>query len=257
MGALARFEAFVESLVEGPFARLARETIQPVQLAKQIEREMERRQTVGPGKVYVPNRFTVHLHPLDHEPLAAVAPALARELVAYAVNLANERGFSFLGTASVLLEADPEVQRRHIHVVSELAAGDPQHQASGPAPELPAIERTQALNIARIKGAVIASPPAQLVIHGDGEERSLLLERDTVTIGRALDNDLVVEGPLVSRHHAEIRQQYGRFYLTDLQSTNGTLLNGRRVVGSFLADGDRIRIGDVELRFHLGRGGER
>ncbi len=257
MGALARFEAFVESLIEGPFARLAGGAIPPVQLAKQIGREMERRQTVGPGKVYVPNRYSVRLHPDDHEPLASAAPALARELAAYAVNLANERGFTFLGPVTVQLEADPDVPRRQVNVSGEMAAGEVPATSGSPQPEVPAIERTQALNAARIKGAVIAAPVAELAIAGAGDDRRFLLERDIATIGRALDNDLVLEGPLVSRHHAEIRQQYGRYYLADLQSTNGTYLNGKRVVGSFLADGDRIRIGDVELRFHLRRGGER
>ncbi len=40
--------------------------------------------------------------------------------------------------------------------------------------------------------------------------------------------------------------------MTDLQSTNGTLVNGKRVAGSFLQDGDAVRIGDFELRFILG-----
>jgi pSer/pThr/pTyr-binding forkhead associated (FHA) protein len=53
----------------------------------------------------------------------------------------------------------------------------------------------------------------------------------------------------VSRKHAEIRLRLGRYTLYDLQSTNGTYVNGRRVAEVVLADGDRLSIGGVELEF--------
>jgi pSer/pThr/pTyr-binding forkhead associated (FHA) protein len=58
-----------------------------------------------------------------------------------------------------------------------------------------------------------------------------------------------VPDPNVSRRHAELREEGGSWWLVDLDSTNGTELNGKRVQRAKLADGDRIRLGELELVF--------
>jgi pSer/pThr/pTyr-binding forkhead associated (FHA) protein len=72
----------------------------------------------------------------------------------------------------------------------------------------------------------------------------------TTTIGRdGLRNDLVLDDSSVSAEHAKIKLERGRFVLYDLGSTNGTLLNTRRVQKQTLADGDEIVIGHARLIF--------
>jgi len=61
--------------------------------------------------------------------------------------------------------------------------------------------------------------------------------------------DIVINSPLVSAKHAKIRLEEGHFYLYDLASTNGTLVNGIPVLRTELLDGDRIAIGDVNMKF--------
>jgi pSer/pThr/pTyr-binding forkhead associated (FHA) protein len=79
----------------------------------------------------------------------------------------------------------------------------------------------------------------------------LLLRADTPTrIGRALDNDIVLEDASVSRHHAVIEARNGSHVLRDLGSQNGTWLAARRVSEAPLGPGDAIRLGDVNLTFH-------
>jgi hypothetical protein len=69
------------------------------------------------------------------------------------------------------------------------------------------------------------------------------LDRDTVTIGRGPDNQVVLPDREVSRHHAQIRHEGGRYVLVDLGSKNGTLVNGSRIERATpLADGDEIRL---------------
>jgi pSer/pThr/pTyr-binding forkhead associated (FHA) protein len=75
------------------------------------------------------------------------------------------------------------------------------------------------------------------------------LARPVVMLGRALDNDVVLEDTRVSRYHAELRTRTGRFHLRDLRSTNGTFLNGRPVVEAPLRAGDIISLGGLELMF--------
>ncbi len=73
------------------------------------------------------------------------------------------------------------------------------------------------------------------------------LGAEPLTIGRDEENDLVLDDRRVSRRHAEIRLRLRRHTLYDLQSTNGTYVNGRRVAEVVLSDGDRIAIGGSEM----------
>jgi DNA-binding response OmpR family regulator len=77
------------------------------------------------------------------------------------------------------------------------------------------------------------------------------LTSDTVTIGRAVENDIVITSKRVSREHARVRREGWHAILEDLGSTNGTFLNDERVLTPVeLHDEDRITIGDVTLIFH-------
>ena len=68
-------------------------------------------------------------------------------------------------------------------------------------------------------------------------------------LGRSRDCDLRVSDLNVSRRHAEIREQGDRWILVDLGSTNGTLLNGRKIDREQLSDGDTITVGSTEIVF--------
>jgi pSer/pThr/pTyr-binding forkhead associated (FHA) protein len=77
------------------------------------------------------------------------------------------------------------------------------------------------------------------------------LTGDTTTIGRAVENDMVITSRRVSREHARLRREGWRVVLEDLDSTNGTFLNQERVLSpTALRDEDRIQIGDVTFVFH-------
>jgi len=77
------------------------------------------------------------------------------------------------------------------------------------------------------------------------------LTDETITIGRAVENDIVITSKRVSREHARLRREGWRAILEDLGSTNGTFLNDERVLTPVeLHDEDCITIGDVTLIFH-------
>lgn len=85
----------------------------------------------------------------------------------------------------------------------------------------------------------------------DPTGREHFLREETTTIGRALENEIVVTSKRVSREHARVRREGWRAVLEDLGSTNGTFLNDERVHTPVeLHDGDRIQVGDVVLLFH-------
>jgi DNA-binding response OmpR family regulator len=71
------------------------------------------------------------------------------------------------------------------------------------------------------------------------------------TLGRAVECEIVVADKSVSREHARLRQEGRRWLLEDLGSTNGTQLNGERVIGAInLRDGDTLQVGDIPFVFH-------
>ncbi|MEA3459811.1 MAG: FHA domain-containing protein [Chloroflexota bacterium] len=85
--------------------------------------------------------------------------------------------------------------------------------------------------------------PLLIMLEGEAIGRRWVLAKDVLTIGRDEDCDIVLPGRQVSRRHAQIHYQGGRYALEDLGSKNGTFVNGREVRGTcVLQDGDEIQI---------------
>jgi putative secretion ATPase (PEP-CTERM system associated) len=92
----------------------------------------------------------------------------------------------------------------------------------------------------------------RLVLCFDGKPMDeYLLDKRVLTIGRKVDNDIQIDSRTVSRHHVQITVVDTDYHLIDLNSRNGTLLNGRPVRQERLKHGDRINVGDHELHFLL------
>lgn len=82
-----------------------------------------------------------------------------------------------------------------------------------------------------------------------GSGRVYFLPKRTLTVGRAADNDIVLPYQGVSRHHARLSPEGDTFQLVDLQSHNGTLVNGRKVTSTVLQHGDMLRFGRHTFEF--------
>jgi pSer/pThr/pTyr-binding forkhead associated (FHA) protein len=84
---------------------------------------------------------------------------------------------------------------------------------------------------------------------GDGGEQVFRLLAGTArTVGRATGADFIVDAALVSRVHCRVTAlQTGELEVKDLESTNGTFVNGKRVNEARISPGDRIQVGRVEL----------
>ncbi len=276
MQSLQRFEEFVERLMEGSFARLFRSPIQPAEIAKRLEREMEAQPTISVGRTYVPNHYEVTLHPDDYAEFEPFRHSLEHNMAEFISDLAAERGYSLVARPKVLLVPGEGVAKRSIEVAAQLtdepvvvsaeAAGAPTVRTAGsPAgvgtptnrPEA-TIARTHAMpQVARPRpqpGPVLRSdsapPPASLQpMEGDMAGRSFPLAKTLLTAGRGLDNDLVIDDARVSRHHAQVVFRHGHYLLRDLRSTNGSFVNGRPVEAVVLAPGDIVSLGGFELLF--------
>jgi hypothetical protein len=125
-------------------------------------------------------------------------------------------------------------------------------QVPGPAPEsLPPGGRVIEGQVAptRMLGEevwgqlVIVSGPKQGVIFP--------LRQPVVAVGRAGDNDVVLQDTAVSGHHARVERRGSQAFVIDLSSSNGTFVNGQRVQHAQLTGGEVILIGDTHLRFEV------
>jgi len=75
------------------------------------------------------------------------------------------------------------------------------------------------------------------------------LEKQVIRIGRQMENDIVFHEEFVSRFHAEIRFEDGKYILRDNESTSGTFVNGRKVDRCVLNSGDIISIATIQMMF--------
>lgn len=236
MSALSRFEAFMENIVEGSVARLFRSPVQPAEIAKRLERAMESNQTVSVRRILVPNYYRAFLNPQDFETFKPIRVEVEREMATYLAELAQERGFSMVEHPRVELVADSGVPRRTIQVVAETQAAPVASQA-GDTQVIPA------------QAAVAPAARARLLLTTSSGTHVIPLDSTLMTIGRGLNNDIILEDTRVSRNHAQLRYRSRRFWLTDLGSTNGTFVNGEPVAERALRDGDVVSLGGLELTF--------
>ena len=90
---------------------------------------------------------------------------------------------------------------------------------------------------------------ARLSVVINGERRTLPLTEKGLRIGRALDNDIVLNHAIVSRHHAQVELRGRDAWVTDLNSRNGIFVNRLRTKQEQLGDGDILQVGPFEFNY--------
>jgi FHA domain-containing protein len=254
---LRTIEQKIEGLFEGVFGRAFRAHVQPVELARKLAKEMDDHRTVSVSRVYVPNEYTVYLAPSDREQFDGYEEALLGELQDYLGQHARREEYELLSPPTVKMETDADLSVGEFGIATRMvqrergkrAPGEPKSQPQpgatmiyrpepepAPAP-VPADEPEQSPEP--------APPPARL--RAGASEYPL--ERGRLVIGRSRECDVRLADPNVSRKHAEVHREGSNFYVVDLDSTNGTEVNGRRTRRARLEDGDTILLGSTELVF--------
>ena len=421
MGILRSIESSLERVVEGSFGRLFRASVQPVELARKLAKELEEGKVVSVTQTYAPNEYTVYLSRKDRERFAEYEASLRSELASYLAEQARRSGYTLptrprvrfetstqlavgifgISTAVVQEEASAAYERRlegdppavaapqpapsaqvvpaapdefegplgelislptqpaavlplgpidavpgldivpepepveppgeaipeepaeaapaPLHAVPEplQVAPEPEPVAAEPEPEpvvaevadepdepaepepepappepVPSddeisepfdVEAYDAGPVAltpRPLPPVVALPPPAVPLPGNvtpirglpsvtevvpsplrigqlaNEEIALVqdgrrypIDQPVVVLGRAPGCDITLDDRNVSRRHAEVRRRGPVVVLVDLESTNGTIVNGRRIREHPLADGDHITLGNSRLTF--------
>ena len=208
MGIFARLEAFLERLFEAPAGRLGA-TLQPILLTKRIERAMDSGKSFGAAGIIVPNRYDLHLHPADYASFEPYRGSLEDDLAHGAMARARRERYHLVARPSVHLVADPLVPRGDVRVAANVV-----DVAGEPIPEpMPAQPSAHTMVLAR-PGHEVAAPDsvsrAFLLVRTEGAPQVRFdLGGAVISIGRASDNDVIVDDPEVSRHHCQLKLQHG------------------------------------------------
>jgi len=272
VGVISKFEGMMETVVEGSFSRLFKSRIHPAEISKKLERLMEDSKEVALGKSFVPNRYEVYLNPSDFSQFSPHRAAIERDMSDHILSYSRQRNFVFSsGKPQVWLNSSDQLRPRKFSIraytvdVNQVQMPAASKMAAAEIPESEYVPgATAILNVGAISltdfqksssgSTAISRPDASLtVLHyaPDQPGKYIKFSKD-VNIGRGLSNQIVFsDDPRISRQHARIEFKYGQFLLTDLNSANGTKVNGQPVTQIVLSPGDKISLGGFELLFQV------
>jgi hypothetical protein len=251
MSILRDFEKRLEGAVEGFFARAFRSGLQPVELAKAVQRYPANYQQVGLDGIIVPNVYRFVLSPEDLERFGGYVTALQRELADVVRRTADEEGWSLKGPVRIEFQEGEHVRVGTYELRGKIEARE---QAPRPAeqPARPARARSDDAEAELAATRVMdARPAATAILHVLGGSSAPKRLTGETTIGRLPECDVTLPDSSVSRMHAKITRNGTGWTITDLGSTNGVKVNGERVHRAELSNGDRVELGTVKLAFSL------
>jgi pSer/pThr/pTyr-binding forkhead associated (FHA) protein len=247
MNTIDQFEDVAARFVEGTFARLFAGRLSPLKVAAHLEHAIEEHQVDVPGETaQAPTHYWIYLNPQDYQSLTPseakgqAGPAAEQTLARQITELVTRADLVLDAPPAVRIEPDPDVSPRDVRVEARWIQREPEE-----------VEKTREMAAMAEPDAQMAAPQPPLgrpFLIVDGS-RHINLTDPMVSLGRALDNDVIIEDPRISRHHAQIRQRYGHYVLYDLDSTGGTQINGYPVEECMLHSGDVISFAGVEVIF--------
>lgn len=238
---IARFEEIAQGLVEGTFSRLFAGRLRPLEVAIALAHALEDHAVLRPGDIpQAPNHYRVTLNPADHGALLAQRPELADDLARHLIDLAHEMGFGLPHPPNVRLASQPDVPLHRVRVSARWLSSD-----ANMAVEEGGGTRQMPLPADRAGFDEQAMPTRPFLILGG--QRHIALDSPMVSLGRSLDNDIILGDARVSRKHAQLRLRYDRYVVFDLGSKGGITVNGYPVQECVLEAGDVISLAGVEI----------
>jgi hypothetical protein len=237
MGLLDKVERGIEKAVRGVFSTGSRAQVEPVEIASHLRREVDNKAlTIAAGRTLAPNVFDVLLSDDDFQRAQEWGTPLAEELCDVVINHVRSQGYTLQGPVRISFRRAEERRAGDFEIKSRT------EKASAPAQ--PGVQ-------AGMPAAPTRQPSRQQpVLDIDGQRYSL--NAPSIVLGRSSDADILIDDTGVSRRHLEIRTGQGAAQAIDLGSTNGSYVNGHKIVGSSeLTDGSTITMGRTKIIFRL------
>jgi hypothetical protein len=212
---LKKVENGLERIFERTFSRPFKNALQPVEIGTRIVREVDLTRRLSSQGPISPNQIRVWLGPGDATRFDGFQKALVSELEETVRQHAVSEGYSFVGPVAVEIFIDDDLKIGDLAVKAEFVGGE--------------------------------SQPRLIVSDG----RTFPIGDQPLVIGRSPDIAVVVNDTNVSRRHAEVWRTSDGVAIRDLQSTNGTFVNGHRISAVSLSPRDDITVGTLHFRIEL------
>jgi hypothetical protein len=212
---LKKVENRLERLFERSFSRPFKNALQPIEIGARIIREVDLTRRLSSQGPISPNSILVWLSPEDAERFDGFQKALVTELEETVRQHALNEGYNFVGPVTVEVFIDDDLKMGDMAVRTEFLGGESQPR----------------------------------LLASDG--RAFTIADRPLVVGRSPDVEVVINDSKVSRRHAEFWRTADGVAVRDLQSTNGTFVNGHRITAVSLSPRDDVTIGALHLRIEL------
>ncbi len=205
----------LERIFDRTLARPFKNALQPIEIGTRIVREVDLTRRLSAHGAISANLIRVWLGPEDAQRFDGFQKVLVAELEETVRQHALVEGYVFVGPVSVEIFVDDDLKRGTVEVKAEFVGGE--------------------------------SQPRLLVSDG----RSFAIGDLPLIIGRSPDVEVVINDSNVSRQHAEVWRTAEGVAIRDLQSTNGTYVNGHRITAVSLSPRDDVTLGSLHFRIEL------
>jgi len=236
MGLLDNVEKRLDRIVNGSFSKAFKAQIQPVEIAAALQHEIDMRAKNQDGRVVAPNRFAIGLSEEDHNRLASFLPGLVAELSGVVRKYCVDQRYASVDQPDVWFTVSAELHVGDISISSESAPRQaiqaPVNPANTGEPLIPA--------------AVTAPQVTPHLRSTDGKD--FPLNQSVIKIGRGNEADIQITDTGISRIHCSIVLG-SQVVIRDNGSTNGTLVDGKKITEAPLNHGSMIQIGSSTFTY--------
>ena len=217
------------------FARAYGSAIRPINLGRELLGLIDSMDKSGP----INPDFVVNLNARDYEAFADIEKHLTRELAEAATQFAEKNDLKHSAPISVILRVDDAIKVGDFSIINEC---QPERTSD--------VLSTQKNSIA-MQPVVATAPLIEAALVMQNGER-IVLETDSLKIGRQATCRIVFNDSNVSREHAQMRRTADGWKLLDLGSTNGTKINGVKITEEqLLVNGDELSFGTSSAKFEI------
>lgn len=253
MKIVRNLENFFEKYIEGFFNKKFESGLQPVEIAKQLVREMEDQRSIGVSHIYVPNLYHVYLNKVDYEHLSPYSQAIQQELAQYIKDEANQRNYTIIGKPIIEMSvSNNRLTTQKFSVASTFTEPLP---TALPEDDITQEELSDTRVFTKLTVAPVRSEPSLsatlTVIEGLNAGEKLSIGTNRINIGRRESNELPLTDMNTSRLHSYIVLDDDKHILYDAKSLNGTYVNGHRITRWILRTGDKIRLGNTIILYEV------
>jgi hypothetical protein len=212
---LKKVENRLERIFERSLSRPFNNSLQPIEIGARIIREIDLTRRLSSQGPISANLVRVWLGPIDADRFNGFQKALIAELEETVRQHAVSEGYNFVGPVKVEVFIDDDLKAGNLAVKTEFVGGESQPR----------------------------------LIADDG--RTFNIGDRPLVIGRSPDVDVVINDTNVSRRHAEVWRTNEGVAVRDLESTNGTFVNGHRITAVSLSPRDDVTVATLHLRIEL------